>query len=151
MLLGRFNQYEIQMNIPDKINELIDTENELVLLQKKNEWIKSIADSMVIMNGIGESMIDCKSYARKREGTDIVECRTIVRINGKELFVDSEISEYEFNTGLLSPRTVTKIKCDIALKIANVIFGDITSAMQHELNVKKQMEYYFKNTAKPLT
>lgn len=138
------------MNIPGNLNWLIDTEKELELLQRKNELIKSIADSMVIMNGIGESMLDCKSYARTSEITRNIECRTIVRINGKELFVDSEISEYELNSGLLSIGTVTKIKCDIALKLANAIFGEITSAMQHELNVKKQMEYHYKSVAKPL-
>jgi len=138
------------MNIPDKINELIDTENELELLQRKNQAIKSIADSMVMMNGISESMLDCKSYARTSAVTNNIECRTIVRINGKELFIDSEISEYELNSGLLSIETATKIKCDIALKLANAIFGEITSAMQHELNVKKQMEYHYKSVTKPL-
>jgi len=130
------------VDISEKLNELISTEDKLSLLEQRQDALKSVMDGIVLMEGIDDTLIDCKSYAYLDQLTCGVKCRTLVMINGKEVAIENEISEYELSSGLLSENTVSKIKSDIAERIANMVFGNSLRAMQRESNLAKKHKFH---------
>lgn len=138
----------INMDISEKLNELISTKDKLSLLEQRQDALKSIMDGIVLMDGIDDTLIDCKSYAYISKLTYNVECRTLVMINGKEVAIENEISEYELSSGLLSENTVRKIKSDISDRIANMVFGSSLTAMNRELQLAKKHKFHADAIAK---
>jgi len=130
------------MDISQKLNELIGIEDKLSLLEQRQDALKLIMDGIVLMEGIEDTLIDCKSYAYIDQLTYGVKCRTLVMINGKEITIENEVSEYELSSGLLSENTVSKIKSDIADRIANMVFGNSLTAMNRELQLAKKHKFH---------
>jgi len=130
------------MDISKKLNELISTENKLSLLEQRQDALKSVMDGIVLMEGIEDTLIDCKSYAYIDQLTYNVGCRTLVIINGKEVVIENELSQYELSSGFLSENTVGKIKSDIANRIANMVFGNSLTAMNRESNLMKKHKFH---------